>query len=582
MTSRNFVQRLTTFMCTMAAFIALTAFSGSAIAQLSTVFTYQGRLDSGGVPYNGNVDFQFRLFDSPSVAGGQVAGTLTVPAVSVVDGVFTASLDFGASVFDGDDRWLDIRVRAPSAAGGPYMTLSPRQRLSATPYALYALTAGNSSPFILNGSNAVFTGGNVGVGTLTPTAQFEIDGTATSTLGLKIIHPGSSTGMIEFGSPQGNLGIAAFANNGLRRDIRFTDTGLALSVSTTSSAPNTANGLFVHESANVGIGNTAPAQKLHVSGAARFGDGSTYAEFSGNPGEGLLRYNDTFGPKFIFRNSTGGSAAVIGRIIFEDPSQVAAIGYSRQLGSPAGLSFSGASNVHMKIVDSGHVGIGTVSPSVRLHVEGGNDTAPAGGGFLVLGSVTGANLSFDNNEIMARSNGSISTLHLNADGGIVSIGQNAGSGSLLQTRVLQITGGADLAESFDVIADDDQAIEPGMVVCIDPSNPGKLIPSTRAYDCTVAGVISGAGGVNSGMIMGQEGSLAEGAHPVALTGRVYVMVDASIAAITPGDLLTTSDVPGHAMKAADRERRDGAVIGKAMTGLPRGERGLVLVLISLQ
>ena len=48
--------------------------------------------------------------------------------------------------------------------------------------------------------------------------------------------------------------------------------------------------------------------------------------------------------------------------------------------------------------------------------------------------------------------------------------------------------------------------------------------------------------------------------------------------IKPGDLLTTSEVPGHAMKATDRERWDGAIIGKAMSSLESGE-GLVLVLV---
>ena len=66
-----------------------------------------------------------------------------------------------------------------------------------------------------------------------------------------------------------------------------------------------------------------------------------------------------------------------------------------------------------------------------------------------------------------------------------------------------------------------------------------------------------------------------------MTGRVYCRADASAGAILPGDLLTTSDTPGHAMKATDHDRAQGAVIGKAMTGLKEGH-GLVLVLVSLQ
>ncbi|MGH7601154.1 MAG: hypothetical protein ACREOI_32760 [bacterium] len=59
---------------------------------------------------------------------------------------------------------------------------------------------------------------------------------------------------------------------------------------------------------------------------------------------------------------------------------------------------------------------------------------------------------------------------------------------------------------------------------------------------------------------------------------MYALATAANGPIKPGDLLTTSDVPGHAMKATDHERAYGAVIGKAMSTLESGE-GLVLVLI---
>jgi hypothetical protein len=83
------------------------------------------------------------------------------------------------------------------------------------------------------------------------------------------------------------------------------------------------------------------------------------------------------------------------------------------------------------------------------------------------------------------------------------------------------------------------------------------------------------------MMMGQEGTLADGKHPVALSGRVYCWVDATKGAIKPGDLLTTSSTPGHAMKATNAAKARGAIIGKAMTALKSG-RGLVLVLVTLQ
>jgi hypothetical protein len=75
--------------------------------------------------------------------------------------------------------------------------------------------------------------------------------------------------------------------------------------------------------------------------------------------------------------------------------------------------------------------------------------------------------------------------------------------------------------------------------------------------------------------------MMEGGENVALSGRVYVEADASAGQIEPGDMLTTSDTPGYAMKVTEPTRAQGAVIGKAMSGLEEGT-GMVLVLVTLQ
>jgi hypothetical protein len=147
-----------------------------------------------------------------------------------------------------------------------------------------------------------------------------------------------------------------------------------------------------------------------------------------------------------------------------------------------------------------------------------------------------------------------------------------------KTNVLEITGGMDLAEPFEI--SESQPIPKGALVIIDEENPGQLKLSHQAYDKRVAGVVSGAGGINPGLTLTQEGVL-EGGQNVALSGRVYASATAANGPIKPGDLLTTSEVPGHAMKATDRERWDGTIIGKAMSSLENGE-GLVLVLVNLQ
>jgi hypothetical protein len=147
------------------------------------------------------------------------------------------------------------------------------------------------------------------------------------------------------------------------------------------------------------------------------------------------------------------------------------------------------------------------------------------------------------------------------------------------TASLTIRGGADLAEPFNISSGGSEVSE-GAVVVIDEQNPGRLKMSDSPYDTRVAGVVSGANGINPGIQMHQQG-LIEGGKNVALTGRVYVQADASNGAIRPGDLLTTSTTPGHAMRVSDHARAAGAILGKAMTGLSAG-KGMVLVLVTLQ
>ncbi len=103
--------------------------------------------------------------------------------------------------------------------------------------------------------------------------------------------------------------------------------------------------------------------------------------------------------------------------------------------------------------------------------------------------------------------------------------------------MLTITGGVDLAEPFQM---KEEELEKGSVVVIDNEHPGRLKRSTNSYDRRVAGIISGAHGINPGISLHQAGAV-EGGQNVALSGRVYVLADTSNGAIQPGDLLTTSD-----------------------------------------
>jgi hypothetical protein len=242
-------------------------------------------------------------------------------------------------------------------------------------------------------------------------------------------------------------------------------------------------------------------------------------------------------------------------------------------GNQFGLDFYTASSDRMSIDVNGKVGINTNSPSERLEVNGNYvliDGAGAGDGAGPIDAYIGGDGSGSDVQI-----GSMNS-------GITAVGfWNHASGTWMHISCSSITihGGADLAEPFQM-ADDGKEIPQGAVVVIDEKKPGQLRMSDQSYDSRVAGVVSGANGINPGIQLQQQGAL-EGGKNVALTGRVYVQADASNGSIKPGDLLTTSSVPGHAMKVTDHAKAQGAILGKAMTGLSDG-KGMVLVLVTLQ
>jgi hypothetical protein len=125
-------------MRTIGALLGLFGLIASAWTQ-GTAFTYQGYLRQSGTPVNANHDFQFSLWTAAS-GGTQVGSTQTLTNVSVQNGLFTVSLDFG-NVWDGADRFLQIAVRP--AGSGSYTTLTPRVKINPTPY---AIRAGVASP----------------------------------------------------------------------------------------------------------------------------------------------------------------------------------------------------------------------------------------------------------------------------------------------------------------------------------------------------------------------------------------------------------------------------------------------------
>jgi hypothetical protein len=248
--------------------------------------------------------------------------------------------------------------------------------------------------------------------------------------------------------------------------------------------------------------------------------------------------------------------------------------------------FTTAADNQFIVRATGGVGIGTSeTPPNGLRVASGGlavtgasspNYGTATGVFLESAGTAGAVYAYN------YSTSAPLPLALNSPGGNVGIGTLSPAYTLdvngiTRTHSIIITGGSDLAEPFKM---GEEEIAKGSVMVIDEQHPGQLKLSDKPYDTRVAGIVSGANGINPGIALHQDGVL-DGGQNVALTGRVYVLADATEAAICPGDLLTTSSTPGHAMKVMEHTSAQGAILGKAMSGLSGGQ-GMVLVLVTLQ
>lgn len=136
---------------------------------------------------------------------------------------------------------------------------------------------------------------------------------------------------------------------------------------------------------------------------------------------------------------------------------------------------------------------------------------------------------------------------------------------------------ADCAEEFELAVG--ATAEPGTVVEIRPGR--QVAPSQSAYNQRVVGVVSGAGDFKPGIVLDRQRDNGHARVPVALMGKVFCQVDARHAPIVAGDLLTSSSTPGHAMKVVEPAQALGAIVGKALDDLSKGQ-GLIPVLVALQ
>lgn len=311
------------------------------------------------------------------------------------------------------------------------------------------------------------------------------------------------------------------------------------------------NDIYNSNSGSIGMGTSTPAAKLHVTGSIIMdrtnailqlqtaGVDKGFVQLAGNDLRLGTNSNNGSG-KFIVR--TGGGDRLF--------------------------------------IDSiGQVGIGTSVPVEKLTVSGNALIKNGGSIFLDKSSGTrtveikSTESGVDGASILLYNNAGVVTIEMDADYG-------DGDGRVI-TSELQIKGGSDLSEKFDVSDAEKNDLKPGMLVSIDTDNDGMLCITKEVNDKKIVGVISGANGIKTGMLMGQEESIANGKYAVALVGRVYVLSTNEGGEINPGDFLTSSSKAGFAKKALNFMEAQGAIIGKAM-GKADPTTGYVLVLINLQ
>jgi len=485
----------------------------------------------------------FNISGNGVVGGSLGIGTSTPSGLVHVRGASPVRILGDTSTLSGSE-FVDFFARSSifaSDLGGMRIQRQPANGNIDT--LIFGAPSGSSATEVMRVSG----NGNVGIGTTTPAARLAVRGDGTDVVAGSA-GCGPPTAAIGFGAMSGctdfalggnvSTGAAAgtFLNRPAGRSLHFREN-------------NGPDQMTIVPGGNVGIGTTDPSNARLV--------------VQGNLQGGLFTATDDFGTGVRARAlgpTLGLGVSGSGTSMGVEGSTTSGIGVFGSTVSGTGVEGSSSTGV---AVYGHNNGAGLGGPALRAE-----NSNPNGVGIWSISNSNDANLVISNN-----GSGDLIKGFCAFCGGPSFRVQNNGT---TVTTVLQITGGSDLAEHFEVA----ERVKPGMVVAIDPKNAGKLSIARGAYNRRAAGVISGAKNLSAGMVL-PDVSGAKQSVPVALSGRVWVYCDANRNPIKPGDLLTTSVIPGHAMKATNHAKAQGAIIGKAMSGLKAG-RGLVLVLVTLQ
>jgi hypothetical protein len=306
----------------------LTSIVAAAQTPVGAGFFYQGMLKDAAGPANGTYDLQFRLFDA-ATGGATVGSWICIDNKPVTGGLVTADLDFG-SVFDGSALWLEIRVRGDATpancfvGGGPYTTLTPRQRITSTPNALFAQAPWGSS------GNDVFWGGNVGIGTATPSNRLTVANE----------EDGNSIVAIDSGDTAAQSSILHLNDRGTAIWSVLKNAANKFAIREVGPAEDR---LVVVDGGNVGIGTSTPSNRLTV---ANENDNSA-----------------------IIAIDTGDTAPQLSALRLNDRGN-AIWGVNKPASNDFAIREIGPGADRLYIEQGGNIAIGTNAPGAHLHVTG--------------------------------------------------------------------------------------------------------------------------------------------------------------------------------------------------------------------
>jgi hypothetical protein len=453
-----------------------------------------------------------------------------------------------------------------------------------TPYAIFAENAGTDNDWMLSGNNMYsIPSGNVGIGTTSPSSKLHLEDNTAGDLILKI-HNQNDAGSerLYFGTSNAtDAGIIVWGPSNLTYPGKWRFFNNKAS-GHYDWITNLGTKMTLTNDGKLGIGTTSPSHPLHVANSSNasfskaiYGLASPTAagqQISGVFGEtnNTATTDSGAGVAGYASSSAGNSAGVqgesagsTGKGVYAMATHAAGTNYGLYAHTDSSNGYAGYFTGGRNYFE-GKVGIGYSNPYAKLFVQESGFDNP----FQVrVASST---------KFIVANNGNVGigmtspTEKLTVRGNILIQKESDGS------SVMELGEGLDYAEGFDVSGS--TRIDTGSVLIIDTKNPGKLTLSNTSYDSKVAGIVAGAKGLGSGVRLGA----GQFDYDVALAGRVYCNVDATETRVEPGDLLTTSATPGYAMKAANYERAQGAILGKAMERLEKGQKGQILVLVTLQ